>query len=238
MKVNCNIIGDMLPLYADNVVSDDTRTMVEEHLAECESCREKYEDMKREFCLQAELSTAEAEKQSLISVKKKLKKKRIMTVILSVIAGVIFLSVIVGLMNYIKIPVPYEEERFNVYVSKVGGEECLFLQYNGKMHGYEMVAMTDADNGEVMYVEIYTTLWRSLFGGSDDTARNEIFCGTLGTLNFEDEKIVELRYVTGDYCQFYSRTRNHEKLGDDSELLCAFEYSEEGVARIIDHRKG
>ena len=235
MKMNCNIIGDMLPLYADDVVSDDTRTMVEEHLAECENCREKYEDMKQELCVQTELSAAQAEKQSLISVKKKLKKYRIVTAIFSAIAGVILLLVIVGAMNNIKIPVPYEEERFKVYVSEAGGEQCLYLQYNGKMHGHEMVGMTDADNGEVLYVEIYTTPWRSLFGGSDDTARNEIFCGTLGTLNLEDEKIVELRYITGDYRQFYARTRDYEKLGDDSVLLCAFEYSEEGIAHIIDH---
>lgn len=233
MKINCNIIGDMLPLYTDDVVSDDTRTMVEEHLAECENCRGKYEDMKQELCVQTELSAAQAEKQSLISVKKKLKKYRIVTAIFSAIAGIIILSVMVAAMNYIKIPVPYEEERFKVYVSEAGGAECLHLQYKGKMHGYELEAVTDANSGEkVMYVEIYTTPWRSLFGGSDDTARNEIFCGTL---NFEDEKLVELRYITGDHRQFYARTRDDEKLGDNSVLLCAFEYSEEGIAHIIDH---
>lgn len=223
MKVNCNIIGDMLPLYADDVVSEDTRTLVEEHLADCESCREKYEDMKRELCEQMELSAAQAEKQSLISVKKELKKKRIMTAILSVMAGIIIISVIVGLMNYIKIPVPYEEGRFEVYVSEKGGEECLFLEYNGKMHGYEQTAVTDVDSEEkIMYIEGYTTPWRSLLGGSESNTKNEIFCGTL---NLEDGKIVELRYVTGDV----------DKLEDDSVLLCSFAFSEEGTARIIDH---
>ena len=33
MKISCNIIRDILPLYVDNVVSDDTRDMTEEHLA-------------------------------------------------------------------------------------------------------------------------------------------------------------------------------------------------------------
>ena len=38
-KITCEIIKDILPLYVDDVVSADTRTMVEEHLAECESCK-------------------------------------------------------------------------------------------------------------------------------------------------------------------------------------------------------
>ena len=33
-KISCNIIKDILPLYLDGVVSDDTRQMVEEHLSE------------------------------------------------------------------------------------------------------------------------------------------------------------------------------------------------------------
>lgn len=38
-EINCNIIRDILPLYADDVVSQDTRELVEEHLAACEDCR-------------------------------------------------------------------------------------------------------------------------------------------------------------------------------------------------------
>lgn len=236
MKVNCNIIGDILPLYADDVVSKDTRILVEEHLAECEDCQEKYEDMKRELCVQTELSASEAEKQSLVSAKKRIKKKRIVTAILSMIAGVIIISVIVGAMNYIKIPVPYEKGRFEVDVREEGGEECLFLQYKGKMHGVELEAVTDADSGEeVMYVEIYTTPWRSLLGGSESNTRNEIFCGVL---NSENGRIVELRYITGDYRQFYSPTRDADKLEEDSVLLWELEnglkFREEGVYRTAE----
>lgn len=39
MKRKCNIILDLLPLYVDDVVSDDTREFVEDHLAQCEDCR-------------------------------------------------------------------------------------------------------------------------------------------------------------------------------------------------------
>ena len=45
-KITCEIIKDILPLYVDDVVSADTRTMVEEHLAECESCKKEAEAMR------------------------------------------------------------------------------------------------------------------------------------------------------------------------------------------------
>ncbi len=217
MKINCNIIGDLLPLYADDVISEDAREMVEEHLAYCVGCREKYEDIKRELGMDEELSAAQAEKLSIISAKKKLKKKRIMTAIFSLFAGALILWVIIIAMNYIKIPLPYEEERFEVSVREEGGEECLFLRYTGKIHGHEMVAISDSNSGEEeMYIELYTTPWRNLFGGGEDNTRYEIFCGTLG---LGGEKIKELRYIAGDCRQLYSPTRDYETLEDASVLL-------------------
>ena len=38
-EINCNVIEDILPLYVDDVVSQDTRSVVEAHLASCEHCR-------------------------------------------------------------------------------------------------------------------------------------------------------------------------------------------------------
>mgnify|MGYP000449282376 CR=1 FL=1 len=36
MKISCNIIEDLLPLYVDDMVSEDSRQLVEEHLKESE----------------------------------------------------------------------------------------------------------------------------------------------------------------------------------------------------------
>lgn len=41
MDVTCNVIEDLLPLYADGVCSRDTRTIIEHHIAVCGECREK-----------------------------------------------------------------------------------------------------------------------------------------------------------------------------------------------------
>lgn len=46
-EITCKMIADILPLYAENMVSDDTRALVETHLAGCEHCRAMLEGMQR-----------------------------------------------------------------------------------------------------------------------------------------------------------------------------------------------
>ena len=40
MSKECDIIRDLLPLYADDVVSDASREIIEDHLPDCPDCRE------------------------------------------------------------------------------------------------------------------------------------------------------------------------------------------------------
>ena len=45
-KITCSVINDLLPLYADNALSSDSRLIVEEHLEECQKCSESLKMMK------------------------------------------------------------------------------------------------------------------------------------------------------------------------------------------------
>lgn len=49
MKHECAMIVDLLPLYADEVCSEESRKAVEEHLLECECCRNALEQMRAEI---------------------------------------------------------------------------------------------------------------------------------------------------------------------------------------------
>ena len=40
MKKQCKIIADLLPLYHDGVCSEESKHLVDEHLAQCEDCRQ------------------------------------------------------------------------------------------------------------------------------------------------------------------------------------------------------
>lgn len=65
-KIPCNVNKDLLPLYVDNVCSEESRGMVEEHLAGCGECR-KYYDALKEGIPQEKI---EEEKEELMSEEK------------------------------------------------------------------------------------------------------------------------------------------------------------------------
>lgn len=46
MKIDCNIIRDLLPLYTEGLASEESRIAVEEHLKDCEECRAIYREMR------------------------------------------------------------------------------------------------------------------------------------------------------------------------------------------------
>lgn len=46
MKLPCSVIQDLLPLYAEDLTSDVSKTLVEEHLPACEDCRKRLEELK------------------------------------------------------------------------------------------------------------------------------------------------------------------------------------------------
>ena len=48
MKLNCDIVADLLPGYLDNTCSAESRRAVEAHLKECETCRMLLENLKNE----------------------------------------------------------------------------------------------------------------------------------------------------------------------------------------------
>ena len=43
--MTCEVIRDLLPLCADGVASQESRTAVEEHIHTCEACRTLYKSM-------------------------------------------------------------------------------------------------------------------------------------------------------------------------------------------------
>lgn len=45
MNISCKIIKDLLPLYHDDVCSQESRAAVEEHLSHCESCKTELKAM-------------------------------------------------------------------------------------------------------------------------------------------------------------------------------------------------
>lgn len=88
----CEVIQDLLPLYIDNICSDESRRMVSEHLESCNECKKLYENMSNP--VEQDLSEPELDsKQAFKAIKHKWYWK----------AGLIalyFIPVIVALVLY------------------------------------------------------------------------------------------------------------------------------------------
>lgn len=50
-EVSCKVIEDLLPLYHDGVCSDESKKMVEEHLAGCNNCKSQLNRIKSDIIL-------------------------------------------------------------------------------------------------------------------------------------------------------------------------------------------
>jgi len=49
MKISCEIIKDLLPLYHDDVCSEESRVLVEEHIPDCTICKEELNKIRKDF---------------------------------------------------------------------------------------------------------------------------------------------------------------------------------------------
>lgn len=104
-EIKCTIIQDVLPLYIDDVVSNDTKDMVDEHLQHCENCKKEYEFMKRELYIPVE------NKVSLINkISKKWRTKKVMISIVSVLVTASILFGAFAYVFYYRTVIPYSEE--------------------------------------------------------------------------------------------------------------------------------
>lgn len=90
MKTDCEVIRDLLPLYADNACSTKSRTLVEEHLQECPDCRELVSRI-----LKTEIEdTLHSEKESVIEYAVRQFRRR-SAIVGSAVSGVFMVPVLV-----------------------------------------------------------------------------------------------------------------------------------------------
>ena len=97
MKMDCDIIRDLLPLYTDGACSENSRKMVEEHLNECSDCRSMLEKLK-ETELENDLVI---EKNEVIRYGERRFKRR-SAAVGSVISGIFMIPILICLIVNIR----------------------------------------------------------------------------------------------------------------------------------------
>lgn len=110
MKISCKIIKDLLPLYHDGVCSNDSRMMVEEHLAYCDNCKADLQEMDDHLSInhfEQNLSEAEAIKKLSKRWKKGMLKSLLKGILFAILAIALMALVLYLFMDFRITPKPY-----------------------------------------------------------------------------------------------------------------------------------
>ncbi len=183
MKNECSIIRDLLPLYAENMVSSDTAAFVEEHLKNCEACRQEYERTK-EPRRTREISGAAP----LLKLRRKMKVKRIQTIAFT---AVFVATLLLSAFAVLDAPIylPYSEE---LITAEPVGDSGLCITFDKGVTDFEYTVYPDPDGEDFYYCDIqaWTSLWDKWFSKEK---------GELSTVIFPKEPYpVTVEYVPND----------------------------------------
>ena len=94
MDKQCEIVQDLLPLYVDGACSESSVAMVKEHLESCPECKTLYEKL----CSDTGEGTLKAEMVGVVAKReKKVKKKRLLTIVASVVLTIVLIFTVINL---------------------------------------------------------------------------------------------------------------------------------------------
>ena len=168
MKNECSIVRDLLPLYAESMVSPETASFMEEHLKDCEHCRKEYERLKAPCAVPAQDDAA-----PLLMLQKKMAAKRLRTIVLTAVFAV---ALLVSAFAVLDAPVylPYTEELLAV---EPVGENGLQITFDPSVTDFNYTVYQDPDGGNFYYcdVEAWYSLWDRWFPGGEEQRTAVVF---------------------------------------------------------------
>ncbi len=138
MNISCGVVRDLLPLYAEELTSEESKTLIEEHLESCPDCRGQLEALKTPPAPEPDGAAA------LRGVKKELRRKRMTAVLLAALLVFLPLFTLIARATE-RYPVPYTEGLLH---AELGEDGMLAIEYLGGVAGVEKVTVKDPDNGQ------------------------------------------------------------------------------------------
>ena len=193
-EIKCSIIQDILPLYVDEVVSQDTKEMIEEHLVHCEKCQKEYEVMRRELFIPAENKASIFKK-----INKKWRNKKVKISIISVLATAIILVGAFAYVVYYERVIPYSKDLIKI---EMQNDNQLVSHYYGKSYAgvheaYPMPLEIDGEKKNVSFIFYTETFAESPSRSLTNNEKNHTEQDYISKLS-ESEKIDAVYYVDFD----------------------------------------
>ena len=167
MNKDCSIVQDLLPLYAEDMLREETKEYVDGHLAQCEACRAELTALKTEDVTPASVSA-----QPLRDLKRQLRRKKLTAVLLAVALA---LTLATAGFAYLTAPqyLPYDETEWMITrspraladgsimadgLTDLSGIESISVNLLTPVSGTKVTSTQDPDSGKTVY---FITAWRT-----------------------------------------------------------------------------
>ncbi len=230
-KVTCDVIKDLIPLYVDDVLSEDSKTLVDEHLEGCAGCMDYYNSLKEpdKFMPETEFSSADGKavsekadegKRVIKGIKKRITIRKIITAFITAVAA---MALLIGIYYFLKVReiyIPYQDSGIYVQNNVIKTDALYHCSYG-----------IYTPDGEDCFIFLTTTLYNNLTEDHEDVMIQEMSDQgkprTIGSIDEEsDLSCNQIYYVNEETAKKYKKgyymmmtEENIKELKDSSVLV-------------------
>jgi len=125
IKLTCNSIRDLLPLYADGSCSDMSRRLIEEHTVHCPYCAAYLQRMTQSNLTSAQQDQTFSKEKSFGKLRRKFRKKRwvgLISGMMMVLFVLVFVLLVTDTVNFAKMRNRHTAEKFLQALQAQDGE--------------------------------------------------------------------------------------------------------------------
>lgn len=151
MKITCNVVQDIMPLYLENIVNEDTKKVVEEHLHSCKSCRKRLSDMTESTPIAPDMNMVPMKK-----LKTKLFQKKVQTIVVS---AILVLTVAVIVLGNLVAPRYYSSSDHVISLNE-SDKGLVYVTFDEKVSGYGVSSsISDDKTGYTYHIVAWDSVW-------------------------------------------------------------------------------
>lgn len=173
MKNECSIVCDLLPLYAEDMVSEDTAEFVKEHLGNCPTCRAELEKLRKPVQPVAAQHVSDIDAEPLKRLKKALLMEKVQAILCT---AAVLLALMLSGLSFLTAPEYFAYSQELVTVTEGANGEAT-ISFSSEITNYKLQRIADpADKQTVYHLEVWTCAWDRMFskpGAQDVTVKPE-----------------------------------------------------------------
>ena len=130
MEISCNVIRDLLPLYAEDMVSQDSRALIERHMVECPECGSELKALREPVALPPETNP-----QHLKKIGKRMAQRVILLVMVMIFVVSTVMTWTFAVLALRAVPVDLEDTVLGIV--EEDGKVCVEIRVSGYLSWWE-----------------------------------------------------------------------------------------------------